>query len=236
MREALRSPRWVAAGVIAVGLLVLAFVALRDVRPFVQAPRGVSEGTAVPPAVFALAHVPIERGQQACLNDVTLTRTLEVAHANATIAGGAPGPRLRVSASGPGGYRTSTVVRRGWKSGAGLSVRLTAPPRDLRGSVCFENLGRRTVALYATAEGRTLARPATTVDGAPVEADLSLAFSRADPVALADRPGELIERMTAFVWSPLGSWAGWVVAVLLVVGVPLGVLLALGTAVRRDLG
>jgi hypothetical protein len=221
-----------AVAVVIVGLATFAAGWLYFLRPWLEQPREVKSGTPVPTALFNLSYVPLKRGQEACLSDVSFGTDAEAALFNAT-TGGRPGPRLRISANAVG-YRFHTTVPAGWGDRGGLTVPMRPPTTSVRGTFCIANAGRHGIGLYGTDEGDSLSRPQVRIDGRPIPTDVSLSFDQAKARPVSGRLGEIFGHMMAFTWGPLGTWFAWILAGALVVGVPVGTLLGLAAAVRAD--
>lgn len=214
-----------------VALVGIAFVLLvwqRDLAGFVSGERSLSEGTGGPPPVFAPVPIALERRDEVCARGIVFgARTDQVSF---VAQGKEPTPRLRVTARGEGYEFTRTVPGR-WVPNTTLTVPIDGPGRTLPGEVCVRNQGRRPVAILAN--GETSARLETSLNGDPVPtADLFVRLSRREPESLLDASGLLFDRVAQY--SPIGAWAGWPIAILLVVGMPLAVFAALaGTIAGR---
>jgi hypothetical protein len=128
-----------------------------------------------------------------------------------TIAGGAYTEHREVPAT----YRDSEVIR----------VPIEPPARETAVSICIRNRGDRRVALYGAAD-RTNSRSQVRVDGRPVTPDFGIVFYEREPASILERMPTALQRATVFR-GPLTADLLWVAIVLIVVGTPLGVLLAL---------
>ena len=114
---------------------------------------------------------------------------------------------------------------------ATLPVRFSTP---IDGHICLKNLGRKSVALIGTNEPRSLTLARTTVNGKRSAGD-----ARATLLILtaADRSpggsfGELSRHLSTLSGGITPVWIIWILAILLVVGVPVAALLALALALR----
>jgi hypothetical protein len=143
------------------------------------------------------------------------------------------GPPLRVTATAPG-YRSTAFVPGGYGGFASLQATLDAPPRSAIGEVCVENEGRRRVGLQGTEEGRIQNRSATTVDGRELRQKLTLLLGEGRARSLADRPGEVLDRMAAFKPPILGSAVLAVIGLLILAGVPAAVVYAIARSISED--
>jgi hypothetical protein len=197
--------------------------------PFLERDREVLAATPSPPPLFELTEVPLAPGSRLCLRDVELVPEGQVARLRTTSTFAAGGPRLAVVAQGAG-YRFAGEVA-GYPGGGALDLPIRPPARDVRGSLCVRNLGRRRLLLVATGEPRTRSEPVTVMDGRPVDADVALSLVERDRVALADRLTEVLRHASTFRPGLLTPVTIGVLALLVLVGVPLGALLALSRGV-----
>jgi hypothetical protein len=100
-------------------------------------------------------------------------------------------------------------------------------------TVCFDNVGERPVELFGTAP---IASPGTsaTLNGKPANYDIGLTFERASERSLLGQAPDIARRMSVF-------HAGWVspvtlalLAILVLIGIPLLLVVALRSAAARD--
>jgi len=225
----LPAPIW-AVGCAAV---ILGYSTVQWFVPYLRAERAVVSVTPSPNALFGITNVGLGGHQVACLHDVTIASDSEVAQFTVATLGRAAGPRLRLVATGPG-YQTKTIVPGGYGDHAVINAPLQPPRQSLHGQFCVRNLGRHTIGLYGTAEPRTQSRPTVTVNGKETATDVGLQFYRRQPRALINRLGSVFSHITAFTWSALGPWLLWILAPFVAVGLPLGILWALVSAIKVD--
>jgi hypothetical protein len=231
MRSAARgAARWLTVPVVAVATMVvlLAAFAIHEVRPFLTPNRPQNVGTPVPTALFNLPLLSLKGHDTACLLDVSIPTDAERASFTPK-SYGKPGPPLTVEMSGPSGYRSVTRVPAGWVDGVTQHVAVQPPEQSLRGSFCLRNDGRRPIALNAIDRPAT---PTQQVNGVFTTTQMSLSFERAQEASLLHRIPELMRRASYFTWP--GVWFLYVIAVLVLVGVPLGIVYAFASVLRAD--
>jgi hypothetical protein len=137
-------------------------------------------------------------------------------------------PALTVSASGPG-FRSATGIPRAPLASGALTVKLDPPRSEADGSaICLRNRGTFGIRLFGVPPGLDSTLSETTVNGKPIAKDVSLTLLKETSTSRAANIPEMLERASVFV--PLGPWAAWLLAILLVVGVPA----ALGLALTRS--
>jgi hypothetical protein len=215
---------------LALGLVALLAAGLAWGVPYLTGERDYVAVTPQPDPLFTVSLIPLRGGQVACMDDAVLDKRSEEARFKVgtyyrppvplelTITGGAYSEHVPVPAT----YRDSEVIR----------VPIPPPAEETAVSICIRNLGERRVALYGAAD-RTNSGSQVFVDGRPVVPDFGIVFYEREPVSILDRLPASIERATVFR-GPLTSDLLWIAVVLVVVGTPLGVLLALALAVRED--
>jgi hypothetical protein len=202
--------------------------------PWLTRDRADVTSTPTPPAFSAVTPIELEPGARACESQVAFspkTRSLVVLAAKQD----GPTPSLRIAARAPG-YRAGATIPGGYESLASLTASVAPPAGSVLGEVCVENTGRRTAIIQGTTEGRIQNRAVTTVDGEPIEAKMSLILTEGVNRSLADRPGEILDRIAAFKPPFVGSVSLAIFALLVLVGVPAGVLYAIwrGLSVADD--
>jgi hypothetical protein len=114
-----------------------------------------------------------------------------------------------------------------------VGVGRVAPEEEVE--VCIRNTGNSKAALYG---GVTAAAPGTDarVAGAETGTDLTLLFERAEPRSMLATVPDVFRRASVFRPGWAGSWTFWVLALLLGVGVPALLALALARAHTPDGG
>jgi len=225
-----RTALWLPAlcgALIVLALLVWGLPWLTKDRPDVT-------GTPTPPAFNTVTPIRLGPGSTACERSVAFspqTRALTI------LADKQPGPTppLRVVARAPG-YRAAATIPGGYAGLAPLTASVPAPPRSVLGEVCVENAGRRRVALQGTTEGRIQNRAITSVDGEDTPVKMTLLLTEGVERSLADRPGEIFDRIAAYKPPFVGTVSLAILALLVLLGVPAGVLYAVwrGIAAADD--
>src|SRR5262249_36034849 len=128
------------------------------------------------------------------------------------------------------GYHGTGEIVGGYGGLTSLPATLSpTPPRDAIGQGCVENVGRRAGQLQGTTEGRIPNPQITAGDGAQTPEKMSLILTEGESPSLTDRPGEILARISAFKPPIVGSVSLTILFVLLLVGVPAGVLYAIRT-------
>lgn len=145
-----------------------------------------------------------------------------------------PGPALAVWVRGARGVvRARTALPAGYADNATHRLRLDREVRDGTVDVCVRNAGPERVALYGggaeEAPGSALVTPA----GRPPTAIALRFFARDDTSLLAAAP-DVARRAALFHPAWMGTWTSWVLLVLVGVGVPGLVLVAVRQAARED--
>ena len=200
--------------------------------PWLTKDRPDRTSTPTPPPFATITPIVLQPGEEACESLVALSPdTRQVTILSDRFEG--TGPRLRVVASAPG-YRGVGEIPAGYHGLEGLSTTIPAPPRDAIGQICVRNVGDEPAQLQGTAEGRIQNRSVTTVDGEPIEAKMSLLLSEGVNRSIADRPGEILARISAFKPPIVGSVSLSILFVVVLLGVPAGVLYAIWRGIARD--
>ena len=209
-----------AAVLIVLGALLMLLPSLRRDRPRVDA-------TPAPPPLSSIALINVPGGRRACLANVVLDSGSQLARFTVGTYG-RPGPPLLVTAAGRR-YR----VPRGFPDNAHLTVALRPPRRPIETTFCIANAGRRKIALYGSDELRTRSRVVVTVDGRRIAPDVTLTLDRRTSASVLDQLGDVVTRTTR--WRPgVGEPVVWALIVLVLLGVPGGVLWAFSRALAED--
>lgn len=183
--------------------------------------------TPSPPPLQQISVIQVPGGGRACLANVVLDAGSQVAHFQVGTFG-KPGPPLAVTAAG-----RHYAVPAGFPDNTPLAVALRPPAGNVATTFCIRDGGRRRIALYASAELRTRSRVAVTVNGHPVGADATLTLDRRQARSVLDQLSSVVVRTTR--WRPgVAPWFVWLLGVLVLLGVPGGVLWALGRSVREE--
>jgi hypothetical protein len=192
-------------------------------------------GTPDPSALFALAEYPLKEGQKACVSDITIEKTSRLAQVELRPVNAAKhlGPPVELVLEGEG-YRGVMHVPGGYPGGSAALPIEPPPNRTVLGSACFINRGHTEVLLDGTEETRTLSRSTTLVDGVPKPGDIALTFIDSRPRSLLSSLGEVFEHASNLTDRLIPVWLVWVIALLVALGVPTGVLAALQRALRED--
>jgi hypothetical protein len=216
---------------------VLVAVALHPVRSFLTEPREVVAST---PSDYTGETVPLPlpgRGS-VCANEIVFDPSSRIARFGATVPASAKAPALEVVARGyedgpyRNGYRATARVPGGWRGARQLDVALRPPPTAVYGTFCVRNLENRPVDLVGSEDGRAYSRPSVTVNGAATPTELQLRLLEPGHRSLLSRAGEVMEH--AATLRPFGAWWWWLLAAAVVTLAPLGVLLAMRSALAAD--
>lgn len=218
--------------VVAVGLALFGVTGAMLWIPWATKNRTVIASTPVPAALFGITPVKLGPGREACLLQVTFTPQSQVGEIGVSTAGRA-GPPLRISASAPD-YRTRARIPGGYRTTPALRFALGAPMHPALGKLCIRNAGRDPVSLNSTIESRSMGRPVLELDGVKQEPDPHLAFYARRRASFAARIGPIFRHAAIFTPVVPASWPLLVLAVIALVGIPLGALCAFAIAVGRD--
>jgi len=223
-----------AAG-LAVGaaLVVMLVVAVGRMVPWATEQRQIVSSVPVPPPLFTISPVALDPGRRACVDRVALDERSGVA-AVRTVPRTAGVPRLEFSARAAGGYRAGASFRGGLGAHRDvLEASFAAPSGPRIATVCVRNDGDRRVALVGTEEPRTATRAVTTIRGA-VQPDLALTIYEPGRQSLLGVAPQILDRAALYKAGFLRGWMLAPLALLVVVGVPFGVLWALVRALRVE--
>lgn len=206
------------------GLLVCAAGAAALFVPFLMRERTLVAATPNPPPIFDVVPLILAPGQELCVSGVVVPPEAQIARVRATAAGGT----LRL--------RAFTV---GWRHEATVPVKpvtdvpLAPPPTTRIAEVCLDNFGERPFVLASTEEPRTASRTITRRGNEVLEEDVTLTLLERERTTLAASLSTLAERASAF--QPAAVTPGLLLALggALLLGLPLGVLLALRVEARH---
>jgi hypothetical protein len=207
-----------------VGILAAAFVGARDSRELAFT-------LGVVPAAVAAELAP---GQTVCQAPVNVPTDFDrVRFQVGTYR--RPGPPMRVAVRSAGSRRLLAGGRlpAGYPDVSQPVVVVGEVRASQRAEVCLTNSGRRRLALYGNA---TAAAPVSDarLGNRPLGTDLTLMFERGESRSMVSLLPDVFDRASLFRPGWVGAWTFWVLAVLLLAGVPL--LLALAVARSRDRG
>jgi hypothetical protein len=218
-------------GVAALTLLLVVGFAVWKAVPFLQGgrPDVYATPTVMPLDGVGIA-VNIKKRQTACLEGIDLGPGAR--YAQVSLHTKRPSPPLEFVARGPG-YESRTRVPGGLGDNAVVVAPLTPAPRNLsNASLCVRNLGRHQVGFYGAAPGRDHAPNVTTVDGRPADGQLSVRLLRSPSRSLFGQSGDIFDRIAAF--RPVTGWEVGILALLVLIGAPLGLAVALARAAGED--
>jgi hypothetical protein len=206
-----RARGWALAATLAGVALVLGVL----VVPFLVRDRPLPASIPQPSPLFAVNFVELPPGERACLRPITIDPHSEVAVLKVTTFGAPAVPfTLDVRAAG---YRAGGTSPAGYADGVPVGVPLAPPRGTVRGAACVRNAGDRRIALYGAGD-RTRTAAGTFVAGRRLDVNFQLAFYERAPASVADRWPTIAERLATF--RPVAPWVVWVVAALLLLGVP----------------
>ncbi len=216
---------------IAGAVVVLVLGAVFVVRPFLAAQRDQPSSVPSPASLTATDTVPLKKGSPACFRWGVAERHSEVIRFKVASPNG-PAPPISVRLTG-GDYAYTAQIPAGTPDGADVQWPIPAPPRDILVRVCMFNEGEPEIGVFASND-RTRSRSIAYVDGKETGKSIWFSFAEPAPRTILERLPVTLERMTIFRPDYVGRVLFWVLAVLFVVGMPLGVVWAYVRAVRDD--
>jgi hypothetical protein len=135
-------------------------------------------------------------------------------------------------AIGPG-YRAGAQLAAGTPGDVLQTVAITPATKDIaNGTLCVSNLGEHQVKLYGINPGRGSGPSTTTVDGKPIDQELSLTLLTRPSQSLGGRLGTISSHIAAF--RPVTGWEVFLLGLLAVLGVPAAIGVALARAAAED--
>ena len=201
--------------------------------PWATEEREVVESTPAHTPLYQRVEVPVAPGKEVCVEPVTIPRRADRLRFG-VLTGARPGPELAVTATAPG-YRAEARIPAGYVDALTLDADIAPPKRDVRGAVCFRNAGERSAGLVGTTDARILARADPTVDGQRLPTtEVSLQVMRRERASLASRTGELFDHAANVAPGFAGRWLFALLALVVVLGVPLGALAAAAQPEDRE--
>jgi hypothetical protein len=207
-------------GVVAAGLVGLVAVALSDERRTAftlgVAPGGVA---AVLPPSTEVCQSPVRVAEDFNVVNFqvgTYMRPGEPLEVTVRSADGVARGRL------PGGY------------GDGLEQRVDVGTvaADQKVSVCIKNVGNRRMAIYGGA-GAAARLTSAAIDGREQDVDLTLVFEREPRSALASLSA-VFRHASRYRPDWAGPWLFWALGLIVVLGIPVALAAAVGSAARSD--
>jgi hypothetical protein len=209
---------------IAIPAAVLGLVAAAFFIPFVLRDHDLVASTPSPRPLFDVTPLDLPQGEPLCIHNVTIPRNARQLRLQ-VITGGAPGPQLDITLG-----RQRVTVPAGYADETTLSQPIQPPPTATLATVCITRRGDVPAALTATTEERTQSRPQAVIDGRPVKPDAYLAFYEGRTGTPLANSADIVDRMSAFRPGIVGPWLLWPLLALVLLGVPTGLIWAIGRA------
>jgi hypothetical protein len=222
---------WPVLGALA-GAIVLLIAAVAIGRPYLSKQRDYPASIPQPPSVVSVELVRMKPKAVACLHDAVMDTHSERALFQVETYG-KPTVPLRLNLDGQSYHATVHVAPSAYKDEGIVNVPVPGPRRDVVVRSCLTNVGKRTVALFAT----TTAEPGPvtgSLDGKALPSNPWLAFYEAKRTSIAHRLPTIVSRMAIFRPPFIGGWLLWPLALLFVFGVAAAVLVAYASALRED--
>lgn len=202
--------------------------------PWLTRERSIVSSTPTNLPLSAIAEVRLRHGARVCVSGFGLDATaegLQLIVNNPAESATTPPLHVDVRASG---YRSSARLAGGYPSHSPVVIPLTPPPGDVDAArVCVRNLGRAS-ALVGTATPRELANVRVRLDGRTIVTQPSLTFVQRRSASVVERLPEIFERVSAFRPFPAAPLLLYPLALLVLIGVPLAIVVALALAQRGD--
>jgi len=212
-------------------VVVLVLGALFVVRPFVAKQRDQPAEVPSPASLLNTDTVPLAKGSPACFRDAVAEHHSEIIRFKVASPNG-PAPPIDVRITGPG-YAYTAKIPAGQPDGAVVQAPIPAPPGDIPVRVCFANEGEPPIGLFASND-RTRSRSIASIDGELTGKSIWFTFAEPAPRAILERLPDTVGRMTVFRPDYVGRGLLWALAVLFVIGMPVGVVWAYARALRDD--
>jgi len=216
---------------------VLVAVAVLPVRAYLTEPREIIVST--PSAYTGITvPLPLPARAEACADEILFDIKSSVARFGATASAGSTAPSLEVTARGyvDGPYRNdySSVTRLpgGWSGTRQLDVPLRPPRSPAFGTLCVRNLENRPVELVGSEDGRAYSRPTVRVNGEQTPIELQLRLMESGRSSLLSRANEIMAH--AATLKPFGAWFWWLLIPAVAALAPLGIALAIRSALAGD--
>jgi hypothetical protein len=208
--------------------LVVAIAALAGFLPFLTREREVVVATPQPPPLFQPAPITLLLGAEVCPGPLRIDGGADVVRVVGERFSEGDATVLHVAVSGPG-YAAARTYR-DYAPGQALDVALPRPPRPLAAKLCVANYGDRAGLVQGNGEGRGQGALTTTLNGRPSPVSLVVTLLRERRQSVLARLGETFRHAAALQpgFAPAGVL--WVLAVLVLLGVPAAVTVALRRA------
>lgn len=192
--------------------------------------RPVITGTPVPPPYQRITAVHVGPGDRLCNASVALDPATRQA-VFLVAPGRRKGPALHISVVAPG-YRATARAPGGYTGPAAIPFALPAPDRSDFATVCLRTEGSAIVALQGTLEDRLPSRTRTTLNGHPIGPRVALVLNEGRARSLISRPGRLADHISAFAPGFVNHATLALLGLLVILGIPAGVVLAVREALR----
>jgi hypothetical protein len=227
----MRRPRVIALACMAVVFLVAAYA----LAQLATNDRDDVTGVATPPPVLKATPITLKPGGELCEDNVALDTGSRVIR----VYSGSPTPdvpRLRVTVKGDGWSTTALSPQTGQPGGGADGIydtRIPRPPRSLIATVCIRSADdRRPAILAGSDEPRIHSRSQVRVDGEEIESRVGLIVLAGGPRSPLSQTKTVLQRAAAFQPSPIG-WVGLGLALLVIgLGAPALVVLAVLRTLR----
>jgi hypothetical protein len=218
---------------IAIALIVGGWFAF--LSPHLRGGGPVVAGVPDPPGLFVAAEFTVPAHGQACLSAVTIDADSDLAQFSLWQAKprASGGPPVDLLLSAPG-YHAIVHVPGGWPGGS-VTLPIKPPTHKSRlGTACFRDVGSVPVALTGTTETRTVSRSPMAIDGQGVYGDIALAFLDSRNRPLTDEIATTFDHASNLTDGLVPPALVWLIAIVVVLGVPLGCVAAFYLALRED--
>lgn len=236
MPRRLERSRWTRLPVVATALAgaMIVLGALLLFRPYLTRSQVFPSAVPAPYPIGAPSPFSVAPGAQACMYSVAVEPDSRVA--SFQVAPGKPGvttgPSVELILEAHD-YRTTSLLPGGYRTGF-VSLPVTPPRKSRLVTACFVDRGREALVLMGSTEARTISRSGTTIAGAPVVGDVALTFLQAHPSSLLDSLGLIFTHASNLTDRLIPVWLIWILAPLIAVGVPVGILAAFHFALVED--
>lgn len=195
---------------VAIGLLALALVGVEDKRDLAFT-------IGVVPSVPAATLAP---GATVCQLPISVSESFKRVRVRAGSPGGPAEPAVvSVRASGTDQVLGRGRLAGGYPYGSDVSASVGEVAADQRIAVCVRNAGDRRLAVFGNAAQAAPPSEAR-AGGRVLKYDVSLVFLKRDRRSMLSELPDVFQRASVFRPGWVGTWTFWVLAVLVVLGVP----------------